>query len=81
MIGALEAMPGVALVVLLVLAGAAGWGLCRVFDRGSFWLDGARDATVRGGHTAWRGLKRLIVVVLVGCGLLFIVGIVYTSTH
>jgi hypothetical protein len=81
MIGALEALPGVALVVLLFLAGAAGWGVCRVFDRVSFYLDDARDLTVRGGRTAWRGLKRLVVVALVGCGLVFVVGIAYLSTH
>lgn len=81
MIGALEAMPGSALLVLLVLAAAAGWGVCRVFDRVSFYLDDARDLTVRGGRTAWRGVKRLVIVVLVGCGLLFVIGVAYTSTH
>lgn len=81
MIDALEAMPGAALVVLLVLAAAGGWGLCRVFDRVSFYFDDARDLTVRGGRTAWRGFKRLVVLALVLCGLLFVVGVAYTSTH
>lgn len=81
MVEALEAMPGAGLVVLLLLAAAAGWGLCRVWDRATFYAEDARDLTVRGGRTFLRGVRRALVLAGVVAGLLFVIALAYQSTH
>lgn len=77
----LEAMPGAALVVLLVLAGVGGWWLCRGWDWFADVILGLGDAASRTGWAFLRALKRLVLGLLVGCGLLFLIGVAYQSTH
>lgn len=81
MMSALEAMPGPGLVVLLILAAAAGWGLCRFWDRAvdSFYSAGERT------RTGARAFRRVIARGLFGIGvlggLLTLLGLAYAHTH
>lgn len=78
---ALEAMPGSALAVLLFLAGVAGWIACRFYDWAACSLEDARDLTVRGARTTWRGLKRLVALGVALGVLVVVIGIAYNATH
>jgi len=78
MLKALEQLPAAALVVLLLLAATGGWWLCRAWDT---IIGDALDSIERGWYAFGRFLKRLVLAALVGCGLLFLIGVAYQSTH
>lgn len=81
MIKALEAMPGAGLVVLLILAVAAGWVACRMWDRVTFWAEDAQDQTVRGWRMFRRGVRRAVLLAAGVIVLLFTLALAYQSTH
>lgn len=81
MMRTLEAMPGPGLIVLLIVAAAVGWFVCRAYDR-VFWS--ARQARISARNAAGDAADvgvRLIKGILIICGLLFLLGLAYVQTR
>lgn len=81
MLDALAAMPASGLLVLLTLAGVAGWWACRGWDA---LVDGwyaSTNRAARGARAAWKTVLRALFGVGALAGALTCIALAYNATH